>query len=66
MINYAAVAVAALEALQHLLKDLAAGKVTIEDALLRIAALKSGRAAVDAEMDAAALAKFSGGNKPGI
>ena len=65
MINYAAIAVAALEAVQHLLKDLEAGHVTLEDAQARIAAIKAGRATVDAEIDAAARARF-GGNKPGI
>lgn len=66
MINYAAVAVAALEALQQLLKDLESGKVTIEQAQSRIAALKSDRAAADAEADAAALAKFGEPAKTGI
>ena len=70
MINHAALIAAALEALVHLLRDLESEKVTLEQAQARIAALKSDRAAADAEADAAALAKFGGefggGNKPGI
>ena len=65
MINYPAIIRAAFMAIDQLLDDLESGRVTLEDAQARIAALKAGRAAVDAEMDAAALAKFSG-NKPGI
>jgi len=66
MTNYLGIALAALEAARQILHDLESGKITPEQARLRIDALKADRANDAAEDEAALRARFPAGNKPGI
>ena len=66
MINYAALAVSLADAIIRVLQAVEGGKLTLEQAQAKIAALTSGLDAQDAKHNAALAGRFPAGNTPGI